>query len=300
MAGPTHVGLIGVGTMGRGLARNLATKGHALRIFDHDPRACAEAEGFGARTSASLAELASSCDVILTCLPSVAAIDAVYRGPQGLLASAPRGAVLVDLSTGDPALARDCAARAHERGLDFLDAPMLRNPEAAWNGTLHLIVGGDAAVLERVRPVLQAVSERVMHVGPVGAGQVLKLINNAVTISNTAILCEVFGVARAQGVDLALLAEALGNSMAGSKVLPSVTQRLIDDDHRPLFATDVVKKDISLYTALAAGIGCMSPIGDAVRDLVRLASGIGYGAQHYTRVATVLEIGSGRTPEGAR
>lgn len=300
MTAPTHVGLIGVGTMGRGLARNLATKGHALRVFDRDAQASAETESFGASASPTLQELASSCDVILTCLPSVAAIDAVYRGPQGLLATAPRGAVLIDLSTGDPGLARDCAAKARERGLDFLDAPMLRNPEAAWNGTLHLIVGGDAAVLQRVRPVLEAVSERVMHVGPVGAGQVLKVINNAVTISNTAILCEVFGVARAQGVDLAMLAEALGNSMAGSKVLPSVAKRMIDNDHRPLFATDVVKKDIGLYTALAAGIGCMSPIGDTVRDLVRMASGMGYGADHYTRVATVLEVGSGRPQEDTR
>lgn len=288
------VGLVGVGTMGRGLARNLATKGHALCVFDHDERACAEAAGFGARTAASLADLAAASDIMLTCLPSVASIRAVYLGSQGLVATARRGSLLVDLSTGDPALARECAARAEARGLAFLDAPMLRNPEAAWNGTLHLIVGGDAAVLERARPVLDAVAERVVRVGPAGAGQVLKLINNAVTISNTAILCEVFTVARAQGVDLALLAEALGSSMAGSKVLPTVAKRLIENDHRPLFATDVVKKDITLYTELAAGIGCMCPIGDTVRDLVHLASAMGWGADHYTRVATALEAASGQ------
>ena len=118
---------------------------------------------------------------------------------------------------------------------------------------MHLIVGGEAAVLDRVRPLLDAIAERVMHVGAVGAGQVLKLINNAVTIGNTAILCEVFTVARARGVDLAMRAEALGNSMAGSKVLPTVSKRLIEGNHRPLFTTGVVKKDISPYTALAAG-----------------------------------------------
>lgn len=294
MATAIKIGLVGVGTMGRGLARNLATKGHALGVFDNDERACAEAVGFGAHVAASLPDLAESSDIVLTCLPSVASIRAVYLGPQGLVATARRGSLLVDLSTGDPALARECAAQAEARGLAFLDAPMLRNPEAAWNGTLHLIVGGDAEVLERARPVLDAVAERVVRVGPTGAGQVLKLINNAVTISNTAILCEVFTVARAQGVDLALLAEALGSSMAGSKVLPTVAKRLIENDHRPLFATDVVKKDISLYTQLAAGIGCLSPVGDTVRDLVRLASGMGWGGDHYTRMATVLEIASGQ------
>lgn len=293
------VGLVGIGTMGRGLARNLATKGHDLTVFDMNAAACAEAVGFGARQAASVTELAKSCDILMTCLPSVAAIRSVYLGQGGLIDAARPGSVLVDLSTGDPDLARDCADRARAKGLAFLDAPMLRNPEAAWNGTLHLIVGGDLSVLDRVRPALEAVAERVVLVGPTGAGQVLKLINNAVTISNTAILTEVFGVARAQGVDLALLADALSNSMAGSKVLPSVAKRLIEDDHSPLFATDVVKKDISLYTALAASTGCLSPIGDTVRDLVRLASGMGYGNEHYTRIASVLAVAGGRRAEAS-
>ncbi|MFO1200751.1 MAG: NAD(P)-dependent oxidoreductase [Burkholderiaceae bacterium] len=293
MTNPTQVGLAGVGTMGRGLARNVVAKGHALKVFDTSARAVESAVELGAKPAASVAELAQTCDVVLTCLPSLAAIRAVYLEPGGLLESAHRGAVLVDLSTGEPSLARECARRAAQAGVDYLDSPMLRNPEAAWNGMLHLIVGGEVETLERVRPVLESVAERVLHVGPTGAGQVLKLINNAVTISNTAILCEVFNVARAQSVDLALLADVLGTSMAGSKVLPTVAKRLIGGDHSPLFATDVVKKDISLYTSLASESGCMVPIGESVRDLVRLASGLGFGAEHYTRIVTVLERARG-------
>ena len=292
MSGEIRVGLIGVGTMGKGLARNIGIKGFDLTVYDRSPDACAVAISHGARVAKSPAELAKNCDVILTCLPSVEAIRAVYFGEDGVIQCAPQGATLVDLSTGDPVIARDCAAKATARGLSFLDAPMLRNPEAAWNGTLHLIVGGEAEVLDRVRPVLAAVSERILHVGPTGAGQTLKLINNAVTISNTAILCEVYEVAKANAVNLELLTDALSSSMAASKVLPAVSKRLIDDDHQPLFATDVVKKDISLYTVLAEHSGRVSPIGDAVRDLVVMASALGFGADHYTRIATVLEQAS--------
>jgi len=285
-----RVGLIGVGTMGKGIARNLGIKGFDLTVYDRSQAASAGAASHGAKVAVSPAELAGNCAVILTCLPSVDAIRATFFGEQGLLNCARPGTVLVDLSTGDPVIARECAAEAASRRLFFLDAPMLRNPEAAWNGTLHLIVGGEAETLGRVRPVLEAISERIILVGSYGAGQTLKLINNAVTISNTAILCEVFEVARANGVDLQLLTEALSSSMASSKVLPSVSKRLIDDDHQPLFATDVVKKDISLYASLAEGSGCLSPIGDTVRDLVTTASAMGYGSDHYTRIATVLEI----------
>lgn len=284
-----RVGLIGVGTMGRGIARNLAIKGFDLTVYDRSRDATAQAASQGAKIAESSAQLANDCDVILTCLPSVDAIRATFFGEQGLLHCARTGAVLVDLSTGDPGIARECAVDASCRGISFLDAPMLRNPEAAWNGTLHLIVGGEVQTLERVRPVLEAISERIMHVGTSGAGQTLKLINNAVTISNTAILCEVFEVARANGVDLHLLTEALSSSMAASKVLPSVSKRLIESDHQPLFATDVVKKDISLYSSLAQDSGCVSPIGDTVRDLVTTASAMGYGSDHYTRIASVLE-----------
>ncbi len=299
MNSQVRVGLIGVGTMGRGLARNIANKGFDLTVFDRSSDACALAASQGAQVAASSDEVARTCDVVLTCLPSVEAIRGVYFGEQGILHSAPAGTVLIDMSTGDPAIARDCAAEAARREVSFLDAPMLRNPEAAWNGTLHLIVGGEAQTLERVRPVLEAVSERIDHVGSYGAGQTLKLINNAVTISNTAILCEVFEVAKANGVDLQLLTSALGSSMAGSKVLPTVAKRLIESDHRPLFATDVVKKDISLYASLAEHSGCVSPIGDTVRGLVSTASALGYGSDHYTRIATVLEL-AGKERAGSK
>jgi 4-hydroxybutyrate dehydrogenase / sulfolactaldehyde 3-reductase len=282
------VGLVGIGTMGRGLGRNILRAGHSLLVNDLNPAAVAELVELGASEAASVPELARQSDFILTCLPSVAAIQSVFLGSEGLVQHARPGTVLVDCSTGDPVLSRDIAAQARARGVDFIDAPMLRNPEAAWNGSLHLIVGGEASVVERARPVLEAVSERVLHVGAVGAGHVLKLINNAVTITNGVMLCEAFTVARAQGVDLALLTEVLGASMAGSKQLPGTSKRMIEDDHRPLFATDVVKKDMTLYADLVRSAGMLSPVGSSVLGLVAQASDAGFGGEHYTRVATVL------------
>jgi 2-hydroxy-3-oxopropionate reductase len=145
-----------------------------------------------------------------------------------------------------------------------------------------------------VRTVLASFSEKITLVGPLGAGHVLKLINNAVTICNAAILCETFTIARAFDVDLEMLIEIMDASMASSKQLRSVGPRLIKDDHAPLFSTEVVKKDLTLYAELAASVGAMAPIGEAVRDLARIACSQGFGAEHHTRIATVLARAGGR------
>ena len=134
-----------------------------------------------------------------------------------------------------------------------------------------------------------------MHAGPSGAGHTIKLINNAVTVCNATILCEALTVARKLEVDFDILCGVMSVSMAGSTSLPGVARRLIANDHSPQFSTDVVKKDITLFTELAGSLGAITPLANGARDLVRLASADGYGADHYTRVATVLEKAVGIT-----
>lgn len=287
------VGVIGVGKMGRGLARNIGRKGFELYVLDASEAAVVEQQKLGAKVARSIVELCKTCDVVVTCLPSVAAIRNTYMDKGGLIESARRGTTLIDCSTGDPDLAREISALAAKAGIAVLDAPMLRNPQAAWDGTLHLVVGGDDATLERVRPVLETFSERIIHVGPSGAGHVIKLVNNAVTICNTAILCEAFTLARRQGIDLGILKEVMDASMASSKSLHITAPRLIANDHHAAFDVDVAKKDITLYATLATTADVMSPIGSVVRDLLRLASANGYGRDHYSRIATILEGASG-------
>lgn len=289
MTNGTQIALIGIGTMGRGLGRNLIKAGYNLGVLDKNVAAMDELVGMGAWAAGSMEELAERCTIYITCLPSVQSIRAVYQGPKGLVELAKPESILVDCSTSDPVLSREIAEQARKRGVDYLDAPMLRNPEAAWNGTLHIIVGGDENVFEKAKPVLDSFAEEVFRVGELGAGHALKLINNAVTISNSTILYETYTVARAYGVELTLLTKVLESSMAGSKVLPIVSKRLIENDHSPLFATEVVKKDISLYTNLAMAAEAMCPIGESVRDLARIACAQGYGSDHYSRIATVLD-----------
>jgi 3-hydroxyisobutyrate dehydrogenase-like beta-hydroxyacid dehydrogenase len=290
-----NVGLVGVGTMGKGLGKNILEAGFRLAVLDPNPASAQPIVDRGACTCASLAEMADTCDVIITCLPSLQTIRAVYLGTDGLVDSARPGTTLVDCSTGSPDLTREIGRRLRERNVGYLDAPMFRNPQAAWDGTLHLAVGGDADVLERVRTVLASFSEKIMRVGPLGAGHVIKLLNNAVTICNAAILCETFTIARAFEVDLHMLMEIMDASMASSKQLRNVAPRLINDDHAPLFSTEVVKKDLTLYAELAASVEAMAPIGETVRDLARMACSQGFGAEHHTRIATVLARAGGRS-----
>ena len=293
-ARPT-IGLVGVGIMGRGLAHNLLANQFKLLVVDNNGKAVAEAVGEGAEAAASVARLAARCDVVIACLPSLAAIKSVFLGDAGLIANARPGTILVDCSTSDPALTRELAALAATHDCPLLDAPMFKTPEAAWAGPLQLIVGGDGDALEKCRPALEAFSEKIVHAGPSGAGHTIKLINNAVTVCNATILCEALTVARKLEVDFDILCGVMSVSMAGSTSLPGVARRLIANDHSPQFSTDVVKKDITLFTELAGSLGAITPLANGARDLVRLASADGYGADHYTRVATVLEKAVGIT-----
>jgi 3-hydroxyisobutyrate dehydrogenase-like beta-hydroxyacid dehydrogenase len=289
------IGLVGVGIMGRGLAHNLLANQFKLLVVDSSPKALAEAAEAGAEVVDSVAELAARCQIVITCLPSLSAIKSVFLGSAGLIANARPGTVLVDCSTSDPGLTRELAAMAGAQDCPLLDAPMFKNPEAAWAGTLQLIVGGDGAALEICRPALETFSEKIVHAGPSGSGHTIKLINNAVTVCNATILCEALTVARKLDIDFEILCGVMAVSMAASSSLPGVARRLIANDHTPQFSTDVVKKDITLFTELAGSMGALTPLANGARDLIRLASADGYGAEHYTRVATVLEKAVGIT-----
>lgn len=281
-------GLVGLGNMGRGLAGNLCRNLPVPVVFDINPAAVEDAVAMGARRADGLGELLDATDTVCLCLPSLAAIRSVYEGSNGILARASDSLLVVDFSTGDPALTRRYGGELARSGATLVDAPMLRNPQAAQDGTLHLLVSGQAEAIARARPVFRAVSERQYEVGRLGNGQTIKLINNAVTIANTVILCEAFTVATAMGIDLTRLEKVLGVSMAASKKLPDVAQRLIHNNHDTSFSTNVSLKDVDLYLRLAAELGAMTPLADATRDILRITTAFGYGQGNVSRVATVL------------
>lgn len=287
---PDHltVGLVGLGSMGRGIGRNLVRNGYPLAVIDTDPDRVAEQVDLGASEAGSLAELAASSNVVITCLPDPATTRKVFLDGDGLVGASRDGTVLVDCSTSDPLLTREIAARAAERGVRMIDAPMLRKPADAWEGTLLLVVGGEEADIEFVRPVLATFSEEIIPVGDLGNGHAVKVVNNGVGLGTQALICEAFNVARSLGVDAATLYRVMQGSNAASRKLDEMVPRIIEDDHSMSFSIDLCLKDTNLFTELANGVQAPSFIGDAVRNTYLLASLQQYGSRNQSELAVFL------------
>lgn len=288
MAEETKVGLIGAGIMGKGLGRNLLQAGYSLSVTDTDPAAVDRMTDMGASAANGIAGLASSCGIVATCMPSLGAIQAVFEGEDGIIANAEPGTVVIDFSTSDPNLTRNLAEKAAARDVTVIDAPMLRMEQNAWDGTLVLLVGGDAAVVERCDGIFRAVSERYFHCGDVGAGHTFKLLNNINGLAMHAVYCETFTLARKLGMDLNRLLEVLQSGMSGSTILNAVSQRVVTGDEGPVFATDVALKDATLFTRLAEDTGSPALVAGAARSVYQLTSMQGYGGEDIVNIGTAL------------
>lgn len=288
------VGLIGAGLMGKGIGKVLMEKGFALSVVAHRNRApVEELLALGATESNSVAELASSCDFIITCLPSIPAVIEVFEGAEGVLAHARQGCGIIDTTTSDPELTKRLHRLAAEKDIRLVDAPLLGRPQQTWDGTIGIAVGGEEEDLALCQSVLEAFAKKIFKVGGPGSGHTVKLINNAVTLTNSAILYEAFTVARKQGVDLETLYGVLDISMASSKRLHAIAPALIQDDHKKTFGISVATKDVVLYSGLTTSIGVPSLVGDSTRQLYQLACAMGYGEENVTRIATALAELSG-------
>ena len=283
------IGLIGLGNMGRGLAKNLLEAGYSLGVHDLNATALSEIKGLGGRATGNSIDLIKASEVILTCLPSIESIQQVYEAPEGIIENAHPGTVIIDFSTSSPDLTRKYGTLLEAKNIDLIDAPMLKNPQAAWDGTLHLLVSGKEDVIDHIRPILSAVSEDQVLVGELGNAHGMKIINNAVTIANGAILCEVFSMAKKLSIDPRLLHDVLNRSSASSKKLQVIAPGLMDDDHTSAYSVDLCLKDIELLLALSSEIGAHTPLARQTRDLFKLAADQGYGRENNTRVATVIE-----------
>ncbi len=281
-------GLVGAGIMGKGLTRNLLAQGFELSVFDSDPAAMERAAGMGARPANGLAGLCAATTTIGTCLQSIDAIRAVYLGPDGLIANAREGSVLVDFSTSDPAVTRELAEQAAVRSVQVIDAPMLRMEQHAWEGTIVLLVGGPEEVVERCRPAFEAVSERFVHCGPVGAGHTFKLLNNVNGLCMHAMYAETFALATKLGVDLDRLLEVLSSGMSNSTILGALSKRILTGEDGPVFATEVALKDVSLFAKLAADTKSPSLLASATREVYQLTTLLGYGDKDVVSVGAAL------------
>ncbi|ETX14347.1 2-hydroxy-3-oxopropionate reductase [Roseivivax halodurans JCM 10272] len=267
-----NVGLIGVGLMGHGIARNvLARGGHALTFLDHPGnQPTEEIVALGGIAVGEPAEIAESCDVILLCVTGAPQVAAVM---EGLLPALRPGTVIVDCSTSLPETTLTMGARTAEAGGAYLDAPMTRTAAHAHAGTLNLLVGGEAETLERVRPVLESFTESVAHVGPLGHGHRLKLLHNYVSVGFMTLLAEAAAQSADAGVDPAVLVEVLANGGGASAALDRLSPYILNGDRSALpFAIANAGKDIDYYREMAGAAGAQRTVADGVSAAIRSVS----------------------------
>lgn len=230
-----RIGFIGLGLMGVPMARRLLAAGFTLAVWNRSPAKSAQLAAQGARVADSPAALARECDVVMLCVADTAAVADVVFGVDGVAAGGGAGKLLVDFSSILPAATRDYAARLQSRcGMRWIDAPVSGGVPGAEQGTLAIMAGGDAADIERVRPLLALLSARCTHMGPVGSGQVAKICNQMIVGLNALAIAEAVALAEQAGVDAARLPEALAGGFADSKPLQILAPRMATRTFEPV------------------------------------------------------------------
>lgn len=279
------VGFIGLGIMGRPMALNLVRSGHRLVVHSRSQVPVDELVRAGAAEAASPRAVAEQCDVVITMLPDTPTVEAVVRD---LAPGLRPGALVIDMSTIHPEAARTLARELAERGIAFLDAPVSGGERGAIEGSLSIMVGGDAAHVERAALLLKAVGSRLVHLGGPGAGQVTKAVNQLVVMSTIEVVAEALVLAAKAGVSPTKVREALLGGFASSRILDSHGERMIQRNFRPGGRAELHLKDIEVISALARDGGVPLPAFEAAAAQLRAL--IEHGGADLDHAAMVTEL----------
>lgn len=287
---------IGLGVMGEPMCRNLARKRSDIgleRVVAFDIRAepMARLAEQGAETAASPADAVRNADVVFVSLPGGPEVEAILTGPDGLLDAMKPGAIFVDLSTSPVTLSRELAAKTEAKGIAYADAPVARTRQAAEQGTLAIMVGGDAATFARIEPLLHCFASDVLHCGGVGNGQMVKILNNMVLFQNVVALSEALTVARHAGMDGEVLFKAIMEGSGDSFALRNHGMKALLPGVFPerAFSTQYANKDLSYALELADQVGRTLTGAENVRDLFRRATEAGYGDNYWPALINVVD-----------
>ncbi|MGN6098389.1 MAG: NAD(P)-dependent oxidoreductase [Bosea sp. (in: a-proteobacteria)] len=257
--GTGSVSFIGLGTMGREMVRNLLKAGHAVTVFDIVEEAVAALAAEGAIAATSLAEAVADADLAITMLPDTPQVEDVIYGEGGLLASPPRGRLVVDMSTIAPAAVRRMHADLKAKSIDFIDAPVSGGPIGAKNATLTIMAGGEAPAFARAEPFFRGMGPTITHVGAPGAGQAVKLCNQLTCGINIQAVCEAIALGRASGVDLEQMRSVLLGGSAASWMLDKLGPAMIAGDAGAGFRIDLMLKDLRLVQEQAQALSVPLP-----------------------------------------
>jgi len=291
--GPVRAGFIGLGVMGRPMARHLLEAGFPLTVASRSQGPVQELVAAGATAAATAADVARASDVVILMLPDPPDVERVIFGPDGLAEALAPGSVVVDMSTGDPMLAREWAAALAEHDIDLLDAPVSGGEVGAQERTLSIMAGGRAEALERALPLLQAMGRRVVHVGASGAGQIAKAANQLVVASTIQAIGEALVLAAAAGVSPARVREALLGGFAASRILELHGQRMLDANYIPGARSALHRKDARIISGLARRLGTVTPAFDVVADALESLVEAGGADLDHSALVTLIEADSG-------
>jgi len=294
-----RLGFVGVGNMGGPMAANLAAAGHELVVFDTRREVAADLLAGGAVWADSPRAVAEAgVDAILLSLPTPPIVEAVVTGPDGVLAGCSAGQTVIDLSTNAPAVVQRLAEVCAAQGVGFLDAPVSGGVRGARDGTLAVMVGGDADLFERFRPAFDAIGARTFRLGGVGAGNVAKLINNQLAFIGMMGTIEAIVLGGKAGLDPVVLRDLVSSSSGASSAWDNATRVILKDRLRPTFTVELAAKDIGLAQDLATEQGVETPMGAAAHAVIRGFLESGYADEDLIATVKAVEERSGFVVRG--
>ncbi|HXH09600.1 MAG TPA: 2-hydroxy-3-oxopropionate reductase [Alphaproteobacteria bacterium] len=286
---PKRVGFIGLGIMGRPMAKNVLSKGFPLSVYNRSSAAVEELAKLGARPCQSSREVAEHSDVILTCLPDSPDVEQVILGPQGVLEGARPGSIIADMSTIAPQVSIRLAEEAAKRGVQMLDAPVSGGDKGAIAGTLSIMVGGTKEAFDACLDIFRAMGTKIVHVGDIGAGGYTKLANQIMVALQLEAMAEGLVLGAKAGVDPALMVEAIGAGLARCGVLEMRAPNVLEGNFTPGFMIRLHLKDLRLALEAGHALGVPLPVTAVVREMYNALQVAGKGDCDHSAIILLLE-----------
>ncbi|KOG45658.1 2-hydroxy-3-oxopropionate reductase, partial [Streptomyces decoyicus] len=297
MSNLPKIAWIGLGIMGSPMAENLIKAGYTVTGYTLEADKLERLAAAGGTTAASAAEAVTDADIIITMVPASPHVEAIAYGPDGILAHARRGALLIDMSSITPQTSIDLAKAAADKGIRVLDAPVSGGEAGAVEAVLSIMVGGDQADFDAARPILEALGKTIVLCGPHGAGQTVKAANQLIVAVNIQACAEAVVFLEKSGVDLTAALDVLNGGLAGSTVLTRKKDNFKNRDFQPGFRIDLHHKDMGIVTDAARTVGAALPVGTLVANLVASLRAQGDGGLDHSALLRGVERLSGHTTE---
>jgi len=288
MPNPT-IGFIGLGVMGKPMARNLLKAGYPLVVYNRSRAAVEELSREGAQPATGARQVGEQSEVIITMLPDSPDVEQVYNGESGLFAGSKPGALLIDMSTISPVVTRKLAEEADKRSLDMLDAPVSGGEAGAVGATLSIMIGGPTSAVERAMPIFETLGKNIVHVGAAGAGQVTKAANQMVVGATIAVVSEALVLAAKAGVDPVKVRQALLGGFAQSKILEAHGQRMLERNFKPGFRIRLHEKDMKIALAAGSEYGVPLMVTGLVAQMMTAAKSSGNGDLDHSGLLRLVE-----------